>query len=110
MTKMAVMEIYTKTFTISRTRSPTILKLHMKHLEMKPYKMYINHDPRMTLTYFMARSTQIPQCIFIGKIGEMSYNHSKPTGNGQMDKIIMLMKQKWSSELFVPALRLYTCK
>ena len=33
-----------------------ILKFGMKHQEMKLYKVYINHDPWMTLTYFMARS------------------------------------------------------
>ena len=29
-----------------------ILKLGMKHLGMEHYKIYINHDPGMTLTYF----------------------------------------------------------
>ena len=28
------------------------LKLGMKHLGMELYKIYINHDPGMTLTYF----------------------------------------------------------
>ena len=31
-----------------------ILKLGMKHLGIDPYKVYINHEPVMTLTYFMA--------------------------------------------------------
>ena len=44
-----------KTF-FFRTRRPMILKLGMNHLGMEPYKA-INHDPGMTLTYFMARST-----------------------------------------------------
>ena len=34
-----------------------ILKLGVKHLEMELYKVNINHDPGMTLTYFTARST-----------------------------------------------------
>ena len=34
-----------------------ILKLGMKHLGMELYKVNINHDPGMTLTYFTARST-----------------------------------------------------
>ena len=34
-----------------------ILKLGMKHQGMKLYKVGINHDPGMTLTYLMARST-----------------------------------------------------
>ena len=40
----------------SRTRRPMILKLGMKHQAVE-LKVYINHDPGMTLTHFMARST-----------------------------------------------------
>ena len=35
------------------------MKLGMKHLGMELYKVYINHDPGMTLTYFTARSTAV---------------------------------------------------
>ena len=52
--KMAVMAI--KIF-FSRTRRPMILKLGMKHQALKLYIVCINHDPGMTLTFFMARST-----------------------------------------------------
>ena len=34
-----------------------ILKLGMKHKRMELYKICINHDPGMNLTYFKARST-----------------------------------------------------
>ena len=34
-----------------------ILKLGVKHLGIELYKVYINRDPGMTLTYFTARST-----------------------------------------------------
>ena len=34
-----------------------ILKLDMKHQGEELYKVYINHDPEMTLTYFTAMST-----------------------------------------------------
>ena len=34
-----------------------IFNLGVKHLGMELYKVYINHDPGMTLTYFKARST-----------------------------------------------------
>ena len=34
-----------------------ILKLGKKHKRMELYKICINHDPGMTLTYFKARST-----------------------------------------------------
>ena len=36
-----------------------ILKLGKKHLGIERYKVYINHDPGMTLTYFTARSTYV---------------------------------------------------
>ena len=41
----------------SRTRRPMILKLGVKHQAIELYKVYINHDPGMTLTHFMTRST-----------------------------------------------------
>ena len=59
MTKMAAMAINRKKNLkiFSRTRRPTILKLDMKHQGEELYKVYINHDPGMTLTCFKARST-----------------------------------------------------
>ena len=36
-----------------------ILKLGMKHQGMEVYKIYINHDPGLTLPYFTARSTEV---------------------------------------------------
>ena len=48
MTKMAAMAI---------NRKPMILNLGVKHLAMELYKVYINHDYGMTLTFFTARST-----------------------------------------------------
>ena len=60
MTKMAAMAINRKEalkIVFSRTRRPMILKLGMEHQWLKFYKVYINHDPGMTLTYFTARST-----------------------------------------------------
>ena len=36
-----------------------ILKLGVKHQGQELYKVYINHDPMMTLTYFTARSTSV---------------------------------------------------
>ena len=59
MTKMATMAINSKkTLKIfSRTRRHMILKLGMKHQGEELYKVYINHDLGMTLTYFMAKPT-----------------------------------------------------
>ena len=41
-----------------------ILKLGVKHLGMELYKVYINHDPGMTLTYGLP-------CIGMGKNRKM---------------------------------------
>ena len=40
-----------------------ILKLGMKHLGLKLYKVYINDDPGLTVTYFTARSYWVT-CMF----------------------------------------------
>ena len=40
-----------------------ILKLDMKHQGMELYKVYINHDPGMTLTYFTACHLKGKICI-----------------------------------------------
>ena len=60
MTKMAAMAVHSKNVLkifFFRTRRPMNMKLGMKHLGMELYKIYINLDPGMTLTYFTARST-----------------------------------------------------
>ena len=56
MTKMATMPIYG---TFSRTNCPMILKLGIQHGKLKVYNVYINDDPGLTLTYFMARSNLV---------------------------------------------------
>ena len=60
MTKVADMALNSKQplkIVLSRTRRPMILKPGMKHQGEELYKVYINHDLGMTLTYFMARPT-----------------------------------------------------
>ena len=61
MTKMAAMAINTKNLqkssSLETARGPMILKLDMKDRGEEFYKVYINHDPGMTLTYFTAMST-----------------------------------------------------
>ena len=47
-----------------------ILKLDMKHQAMELYKVCINHDPRMTLTFSMARSTEVAHAFEWEKIGK----------------------------------------
>ena len=45
-----------------------ILKLDMMHQAMELYKVYINQIPRMTLTYFTARLTQVAHAFEWGKL------------------------------------------
>ena len=51
------------------------LNLGMKHQTMELYKVYINHDPGMTLTFFTARSTEVAHVFeCMGKIVTMSFD------------------------------------
>ena len=62
MTKMAAKPIYVQQplkFFFFRTQSPMVLKLGMQHKRLKIDKVYINDDPGLTLTYFMARSNLV---------------------------------------------------
>ena len=56
-----------------------ILKLGMQHRGLKLYKVYINDDPGLTLTYFTARSVFVTKAILLEKsekVGVFSYcNH-----------------------------------
>ena len=47
----------------SRTSSPMNLKLGMQHWGLKHYKVYINDDPGLNLTYFTAMSVWSPMCL-----------------------------------------------
>ena len=47
-----------------------ILKLGMKHLGMELYKVYINHDPGMTLTFLWQGQLRLPTHLN----GENCYN------------------------------------
>ena len=69
MTKMAARAINSKNLKkiFSITRRPMILKLGMKHQAMELYKVCINHDPGMTLTFFTARSTWVAHAFELGK-------------------------------------------
>ena len=75
MTKMAAMPIYGKNHKkifFSRTRSPMILKLGMKHRGLKLYKVYINGDPGLTLTYFYGKV----------KLGNLGFSIGKNENSG----------------------------
>ena len=45
-----------------------IFKLGMKHWGLKLYKVYINDDPGLTLTYFTARSNWVICTFESGKL------------------------------------------
>ena len=45
-----------------------ILKLSMKHQAMELYKVCLNHEPGITLTFFTARSTKVAHAIEWGKL------------------------------------------
>ena len=45
-----------------------ILKLGMKHLGIDLYKICINHDPLVTLTFFTTRSTEVAHVFEYGVI------------------------------------------
>ena len=45
-----------------------ILKFGMLHRGLKLYKVYINDDPRLTLTYFTARSNCVTCTFEWGKL------------------------------------------
>ena len=50
-----------------------ILKLGMYHWGLQLYKLYINDDPALTLTYYMARSNWVT-CMF--EWGKLLQSHS----------------------------------
>ena len=59
MIKMAAMPIYGKNtlkIFFPGTTGQFLMKLCMKHQKPKPFIIYANYDPGLTLTYFTARS------------------------------------------------------
>ena len=75
-----------------------ILKLGVKHQAMELYKVYINHDHGMTLTFFTARSPM----HLNGKNRRMSFNGRKLARNEQMDRKFMFMKIFWAQGVVCP--------
>ena len=71
MTKRMAMAINSKNLLKSsspRTKRPMFLKLGVKHQSMELYKVYTNHDPWMTFTYFTARPTEVALAFEWGKL------------------------------------------
>ena len=81
-----------------------ILKLGMNHVGMELFKVCINHDPGMTLTYFMAGQLRLP-VHWNGKRNrkrnrKMSFNGRNLARNEQID--FMLMKIFWVQGVVCP--------
>ena len=74
MTKMAAMVKTSKIFSY-RTNSPLIMKLGMGHYVIKLYKVYIDDDPELTMTYFTTMTN-------LAKLSRLCYQVSvyKTTG------------------------------
>ena len=77
----------------SETNGLISMKLGMKHQWLKYYNVYINHDPVMTLTQLMARSTCVAHAFEWGKLLKC-HLRGKPAGNWQMDRILIILKKE----------------
>ena len=53
-----------------------ILKLGMEHWGLKLFKVYINDDPWLTLTYFTARSNLVPYAFVWEKGKTMDFSET----------------------------------
>ena len=87
-TKMAAMPIYGKNLSkifFSETNRLISRKLGVKHGWLKYLNVYINHDPVMTLTKFMARSTWVAYAFELGKLLKchLKGKASRKLANGQ---------------------------
>ena len=102
MTKMAAMPIYGKN--PSKIIFSETNRLISRKLGVKYSNVYLNHDPVMTLTKFMARSTWVAYASELGKLlkchlkekanRKLANGQKKPTGNWQMDTILKILKKE----------------
>ena len=111
MTKMAAMPIYGKNpskIIFSETNRLISRKLGVRHRWLKYSNVYINHDPVMTLTKFMARLTWVACASELGKLLKchLKEKANRKLANGQ--NIEDSEKRKWPKGLSAPALELNT--
>ena len=86
-----------------------ILKLGMNHQAIKLYKVCINHDPGMTLTFLQQGQLRSPMHLN-GENRKMSINGKKLARNEQMDRILIYMKIFWAQRVVCPFLgAIYMC-
>ena len=107
MTKMATMPIYGKNPSkiFSETNGLISIKLGMKHGWLNYYNVYINHDPGMTMTQFMARLTWVAYVFEWGKLLKchLKGKTSRKLANGQ--NIDYFEKRKWPKGFICPCTR-----
>ena len=72
MTKMAATPIYGKNRLLQKKKSCMILKLGMKYRGIKLYKVCINDNPWLTLTYFTTRSNLV---AYVFEWGQLLSSH-----------------------------------
>ena len=111
MTKMAAMPIYGKNpskIIFSETNRLISRKLGVRHRWLKYSNVYINHDPVMTLTKFMARSTWVACASELGKLLKchLKEKANRKLANGQ--NIEDSERRKWPKGLSAPVLELNT--
>ena len=107
MTKMAAMPIYGKNLSnilFSETNKFISTKLGVKHLWLKYYNVYINHDSVMTLTKFMARSTWVVHAFEWEKLLKchLKEKASKKLANGQNIDYFEKKRKKTAEGLHLP--------
>ena len=69
-----------------------ILKLDMQHQGLNLYKVYINDDSRLTMTYFTAKSNWVTYTNEWGKTVTNSLNGGNLTEKDLIDLINVLLK------------------
>ena len=108
MTTMAATPIYSKNpskIFFSRTKGPMTLWLGMLHWGLEPIIVCSNDDPRLTLTYFTARSNLVSYAFIWGK----SFNGRNLQQMTRVTKGLCLYKNSDPKGLSAPAPGLYTC-
>ena len=105
MTKMAAMPIYGKNpskIIFSETNRLISRKLGVRHQWLKYSNVYINHDPLMTLTKFMARSAWVAYASELGKLLKchLKEKANRKLANGQ--NIEDSEKRKWPKGFICP--------
>ena len=68
---------------------------------MELYKVYINHDHRMTLTFLREGQLRSPMHLN-GKNRKISFNDRKLARNEQIDRKFMFMKIFWAQGVVCP--------